>query len=82
MKKVTSENFFFTTGSVIEFVVSLEKSDYIPKVINNLIKAISGFRIKEKNGFLELHNDPINIIKLPKNVDNPFDAVLYSEKYS
>lgn len=81
MKKVTSENFFFTTGSVIEFVVSLEKSDYIPKVINNLIKAISGFRIKEKNGFLELHNDPINIIKLPKNVDNPFDAVLYSEKY-
>lgn len=35
------------------------------------------FRLKENNGWFEFHNNPVNVVKLPNRINDPFHAVNY-----
>ena len=74
-RRITNyEKIYIQSNERCQFAVEVSKPDLIPKIIKNLEHYVLGFHLKLDDLNLVYHNDPINVLTIPKNVKNVREA--------
>ena len=77
-RKITNyEKIYIQSNERCQFAVEVSNPDLIPKIIKNLEHYVLGFHLKLEDLNLVYHNNPINVLTIPKNIQNTREACEY-----
>lgn len=71
------EKIYIGSNERCQFAVEVSDPGLVPKIIRNLKHYILGFHLRLEDLNLVYHNDPINILTIPKNIKNVRQACEY-----
>ncbi|KAH0795088.1 hypothetical protein GPJ56_000931 [Histomonas meleagridis] len=80
-KLAQSEKIFLDSYELMQFAVGVNDSKVIPKIINNLIKSIIGFRLKTDGNNLIAQDNKVTVHSLPNSIKNAYEASIYIDNH-